>query len=163
LEMAVLLAAVVGAWSLGPIPISDPRPTTTAPGRILLGLVRLLSPLIVLVACYILWAGTGQPGGAFQAGAVLSAAGVLLVVTGVLAPPTLGPLYQRALLLTGLVTFLAVSLGVMLAGRDFLEYPPASSPKLILLIESALTVSIAITLLCLFVGGPRSAPDNSRD
>ena len=94
---------------------------------------------------------------------MLSAAGVLLVVAGVLSPPTLRPLYQRALLLSGLVTFVSVSLGVMLAGRDFMEYPPAASAKLILLIESALTVSIAVTLLCLFVGGPRQTPDSSRN
>ena len=39
LEMAVLLVAVVGAWSLGPIPRSELP--LSAPGRILLGMVRL--------------------------------------------------------------------------------------------------------------------------
>jgi multisubunit Na+/H+ antiporter MnhB subunit/uncharacterized MnhB-related membrane protein len=155
LEMGVLLVAVIGAWSLGPL--TESALPGVPPGRLLVGLVRLLAPLIVLVSGYILWAGTGQPGGAFQAGAVLSAAGVLLVVAGVVPPPTLQPVHQRVPLLIGLSFFLAVGLGVMPAGQNFLQYPPAATSTLILLIETALTLSIALTLLSLFVGGPRQA------
>jgi len=40
-----------------------------------------------------------------------------------------------------------------LSGRQFLEYPPALSGVLILLIEAAATVSIGIALVALFAGG----------
>jgi multisubunit Na+/H+ antiporter MnhB subunit len=155
LEMGVLLVAVLGAWSLGSLP--EPARPAAPPERLLVGLVRLFAPLILLVAGYILWAGSGQPGGAFQAGAILTAAGVLLVVSGVLRPPTLRPLHQRLLLLCGLLIFLGAALGVLPAGYQFLQYPPEQSGGWILLIETALTVSIALTLLSLFVGGPRDA------
>ena len=71
LEVMVLLLALLGAWSLG---LSSPR-REAAPGLVLDTLSRLLVPLLILVAAYLLWVGAHAPGGAFQAGAVLAAAG----------------------------------------------------------------------------------------
>ena len=78
LEMAVLLLALIGVWSLG----ATPMRRGADPGPVLSVLVHGLVPMMILVAGYLLWAGAHAPGGAFQAGAVLAASGVLLLLTG---------------------------------------------------------------------------------
>ena len=161
LEIVVLLLAVVGMWSLGRRveapsgPDSQPADSglAAAPGQVLLAFVRLLIPLIGVVAGYLLWAGAGAPGGAFQSGAVLCAAGVLLLVTGLARPPALRRWPERVLLVLGFGVFLVVAVGTMTRGNRFLEYPPEAAGGLILLIEALLTVSIAIILVALFAGG----------
>jgi multisubunit Na+/H+ antiporter MnhB subunit len=70
LELAVLLLALLGIWSLGGASL---RPEA-APGPVLDTLSRLLAPVLTLVAAYLLWA--------FQAGSVLGAVGVLLLLAG---------------------------------------------------------------------------------
>lgn len=49
LEMAVLLLALLGVWSLGGLPSARPEP---APGPVLDTLKRLLVPVLVVVAAY---------------------------------------------------------------------------------------------------------------
>ena len=80
LEMVVLLLALLGVQSLGAQPAvrTESHP---GPGPVLDALTRLLVPVLVLVAAYFLWIGAHAPGGAFQAGAVLGAAGVLWILT----------------------------------------------------------------------------------
>jgi hypothetical protein len=88
---------------------------------------------------------------------VLAAAGVLLRLAGLL-PALLPPDFLlRAGLLAGFAVFLAVALGAALAGGALLEYPRAWAGGLILLIESALTLSIGLILASLFIGAP--SPD----
>jgi multisubunit Na+/H+ antiporter MnhB subunit len=157
LEVGVLLVAVVGVWSLGAVP--EPPQDRTPPGPILLALVRLLVPLIVVVAGYLLWVGTKRPGGAFQAGAILSGAGVLLLLAWRVSPRRVPGWVARAALSAGLLGFLAVGLGVMAVGGRFLEYPAEWAGLLILFIESLLTVSIAITLVALFADEPAGERD----
>ncbi len=149
LEVAVLVLAVSGAWSLGPSAVPTRQ---QAPGPVLLALVQVLVPIIVLVGGYMLWAGTTAPGGAFQAGAVLAAAGVLLVVGNVLRPFDWQSTWLRAAVAGGFVVFLAVGVGVMVVGGHFLEYPMGWAGTLILLIEVLLTLSIALILAVLFAG-----------
>jgi uncharacterized MnhB-related membrane protein len=159
LEVVVLVLAVAAVWALGPgtsAPLRGGRP-----GPVLLALIRVLLPLMGIVAAYLLWAGASAPGGAFQAGAVLCAAGVLLVVGGLVNPPTLQGWRERAVVTLGLAGFLAVALGVMAGGQSFLAYPASWASSLILAIELAVTVSIAMILVALFSGGrsPGGAPD----
>ena len=154
LEIGVLLLAVLGvlAVRLTAADTGGPQPAPANP--VLRALANLLVPLMVLVAGYLLWAGAHRPGGAFQAGAVLAAAGVLLRLSGRL-PALLPPrLWLRAGLLVGFAVFLAVTLGVTVAGFALLQYPAGLAGALILLIEAALTVSIGLILLSLFVGAP---------
>lgn len=61
LEMAALLMALIGAWSLAPVP----ETRLTKPGAVLDYLARLLTPLVVVAASYLLWAGSHSPGGAY--------------------------------------------------------------------------------------------------
>lgn len=155
LEVGVLVLAVVGVWSLAPLPRVG---TLAAPGPVLLALVRVLVPLIIVAAAYLLWAGTKAPGGAFQAAAVLSAAGVLVLVAGIRRPPRLQGWPERLVLVLGFGGFLALAVVLMIVGGRFLQYPLDWGGSLILLVEILLTLSIAAILIALFAGGPPENP-----
>jgi multisubunit Na+/H+ antiporter MnhB subunit len=105
------------------------------------------------MAGYLLWVGAHAPGGAFQAGATLAAAGVVLRLAGQhhTGLPAGGML--RIAMAAGVGIFLMVGLILLVVGRPFLGYPPAWAGALILLIESAAMLAIAATLLLAFVGG----------
>lgn len=149
LELGVLLVALLGVWSLGDIP--DRR--ESSPGPVLEILSRLLVPLLILVAGYLLWIGAREPGGAFQAGSVLGAAGVLLLLTGWRLGARFAGLPLRLVLVAGLGMFVAVGMASILVGGRLLEYPPPFAAVLILLMEAMATLSIGITLAALFLGG----------
>jgi hypothetical protein len=53
--------------------------------------------------------------------------------------------------------FLLIGLSLMLTQGLFLDYPPAWAGGLILAIESAATLSIAVTLVLAFLGGEPAA------
>lgn len=155
LELHVLLVAVLGAWALGK---SDNMGLSARPNPLLVSFVRQLGPLLVLTAGYLLWRGSHAPGGAFQAGALLGAAAILQHLS---LPADQLPLIKRPLrplLLLGPAIFLAVSLATLMLG-GYLEYPKTEAGSLILLIESAATVSVGAILYALFLGGePREHP-----
>lgn len=141
LEVAVVLLAVLAASAAAaaaPSGIAPPAPA----GPVLRALANALVPVMLLVAGYFLWAGTTQPGGAFQAGAVLAAAGVLLGLAGVLPPLDA----ERAAVRIGLAAGPAVFLAVFVSG---------ALAELLLLVETLLTASIALALLCLFAAERR--------
>ena len=147
LEVAVLLIALFGILSVG----TEPLPPSIKPADPMLQrLARIACPLAILAGIYLLWAGAFRPGGAFQAGALLAAAIVLLHLSG-LWPGWGNPSWWLRLLLAGgFSVFLAVSAAMMDSGA-LLEYPQAHAGLLILLIESSLTVSLAATLAGLFL------------
>ncbi|MEO1199571.1 MAG: hydrogenase subunit MbhD domain-containing protein [Pseudomonadota bacterium] len=149
LEMGVLFLALVAVWSLSPAPAQ----LVTAPGSILISFVRVLVPIVVLAATYLLWIGAYAPGGAFQAGAVLAAAVVLILLAGENTMPAGSTWPLRATLSLGLGVFVAVGMSLMGMGRSFLDFPTDQAGNLILLIEVAATVSIGVTLAALFLGG----------
>lgn len=156
LEMAVLLLALLVVWSLG----SVPQRREVAPGEVLGYLTGLLVPLLLLVAGYLLWVGAVAPGGAFQAGSVLAAAGLLLVLSGWRFGARFTGLSLRISIVGGLAVFVLAGLAMMLDGGRFLEYPIAYAGALILVIEAAATLSIGMILVALFLGG-RPSPDQS--
>jgi len=149
LEMVVLLLALLGVWSLGGLPPVRPEP---APGLVLDTLKQVLVPVLVVVSAYLLWAGGHAPGGAFQAGAVLGAAGVLLLLTGWQLPRRAAGYPLRAALVAGVAVFLAVAALPLIGNRQLLEYKLAHAGFLILVIEAFATVSIGVTLAALFFG-----------
>jgi multisubunit Na+/H+ antiporter MnhB subunit len=148
LEVAVLLLALVAAWSLR---LAPPGRSPERPGLVLRELVRLLVPVLIVLAGYLLWLGAHAPGGAFQAGALLAGAGVLLALVEVRPLGAAPPFALRLLAALGVLVFLAVALLAMWGGR-LLEYPPEWAGLLILTIESAATVSIGLALAYLFRG-----------
>ena len=148
LEMAVLFLALLGVWSLG----GEPERSESEPGAVLDMMSRALIPLFVMVAGYLLWVGAHAPGGAFQAGSVLAAAGVLLLLSGWRLNAKLTGLPLRITLVSGLAMFVAVAVVVQLAGWRLLEFPLSVAGTLILLLEAAATLSIGMTLAFLFFG-----------
>ena len=148
LELAVLLAAVLGIIAVGPA-----RSAYQPAGPLFGGLVSWLVPLLIVTGGYLLWVGAHAPGGAFQAGALLAAAAVLLRLGGKASAGLPGPELQRWLLVGGIGVFIAVGLGAIAAGQTFLQYPQALAGTLILLIETAATLAIATTLALAYIGG----------
>jgi multisubunit Na+/H+ antiporter MnhB subunit len=153
LEVGVLLVAVLAALIVRRAPDFRDVEVHRSHDVILAGLPRLVVPPMVLVGGYLLWLGTHAPGGAFQSGAVLASAAVLLLLAGRPSVVALRGIWLRAALAAGTVAFLLAAVGTLLAGSRLLEFPPAHAGALILAIESAGTVSIAVTLAALFAGG----------
>ena len=159
LELAVLLVAVLGIRSLN----VSRRPYLKA-GLVLSGLTVWLVPVLIVISAYLLWVGAHAPGGAFQSGAVLAAAGVLLRLSGYHGaglPASI--IIRRALMIVGVLVFAIIGLGLMVLGRGFLEYPLAWSGSLILGIETAATLSIAVTLIMAFLAGETGRAGNQED
>jgi hypothetical protein len=63
----------------------------------------------------------------------------------------------------GLLTFIVVALATMMVHGNFLQYPLAQAGPLILVIEAAATISIAIILTILFVGGNPEESSTAKD
>lgn len=148
LEIAVLLLAAVGAAAVGVEGAPRERPQ---PSVLLTAYLRAALPLMVVAAGYLLWAGSSGAGGAFQAGAVAAAAGILAA----LAPPFHLRFRRRPLsaaMALGPLVFAGTGLALLLSGRGFLDYPPARAGVVILAIEAAATVSIAAVFFSLFSG-----------
>ena len=159
LEVAVLLLALIAAWSLR---LDPPARSPDRPGLVLRELVRLLVPVLIVLAGYLLWLGAHAPGGAFQAGALLAGAGVLLSLVEVRPLGRLSPTALRVLAALGVAVFLAVALLAMGQGR-LLEYPTEWAGLLILAVESAATVSIGLALAYLFRGDEPAARAGRRE
>lgn len=159
LELGVLLLAVVAVWSLGAAqPL--PRPDKDS---VLSQFVLTIGPLMILVAGYLFWRGSEAPGGEFQAGAVLGALGVILLLAGRDPPPRLLGWHLRAVLVAGPLVFLAVATAVMLISGTFLRYPPANAKAYMLLVELTAIFSIAVVLVSLYMGGrPLNHGENRR-
>ena len=161
LEAVVIIFAVIGVWSLTPDAVwgGCPGPRQQAdPNGTLAFLARLLAPLGVVVAVYLLWVGADLPGGKFQAATVLAAMWLLTQMAGLAAPPAVGRRWLRVTVVAGAAVFLLIGFaGIPLAGA-FLAYPPALAKPLIVVIEAALTVSIAAAL-CLLLLGPANRPE----
>lgn len=150
LEVGVLLLAIVGVWSLrrgdGPAGDLEGRP-------LLRSLLRVLLPILVLAAGYLLWIGAFAPGGAFQGGALLGGALVLLWLGG-LGRRLLGREgWLRAGLAVGLLVFAGVGALTLSWTGGLLEYPRGTGGTWILAIESAALLSIGLTLGLLYLGG----------
>lgn len=150
LEIAVLLVAAVVARSLS----GTARPLTDGHQLLRAFVVRLL-PLLVIVAGWVLFAGSSLPGGAFQSGAILAGALVLARVSGIGQFPEWA---TRATVGLGMASFLAFAvLGV--GDGTWLAPPSAAATVLIVILESLLTVSIAVCLALMVTAVGQAEPD----
>ncbi|MFT7243363.1 MAG: multisubunit Na+/H+ antiporter MnhB subunit [Candidatus Azotimanducaceae bacterium] len=116
---------------------------------VLEGILRWLVPMIIVMAGYMLWTGASLPGGAFQSGALLAGAGVLVQLSGRIQF-CFTSTTAKLLLTIGLITFVMVAVGVAAITGVILQYPVTLASPLILLIEGAATLSIAAILLLLY-------------
>lgn len=151
LELGVLLLAVIALLALrGTSHLQDVRPLTADP--LLGGLASVLVPLMVLAGGYLLWLGTHAAGGAFQAGAMLAGAGVLLRLAGHRTVEQATSRLLHVAIMCGFAAFLLTALILLASGYALLEYPAGRARTLIVLIETAAAVSIGCTLATLVTG-----------
>jgi multisubunit Na+/H+ antiporter MnhB subunit len=160
LEKIVVLLALIGVWSLAPDGLWGGAPEvrpSAVPGP-LAYLARILPPFGLVIGVYMFWVGADAPGGTFQAGTVLAAMWLLLMMAGLQPPPDTARPLLRLALMGGPALFLAVAfLGSAVAG-GFLAYPEGFAKPLIVAIEAALTISVAAALALLVAGPARKAP-----
>lgn len=164
-ELGVLLATVVAASSIHRAherrlpPYPSPLPSRQA-----LMLARIMLPILGVIGGALVWYGSVAPGGAFQGGAILGAAGILAQIAGtspsvdLLDPGKAGG--TRAVLALGFGAFLLVAGLTFVGGNRLLQYPPGWGGPLILGLEVAATLSIALTLNLVYA---LSAPRRSAD
>ncbi len=150
LEVMVLLLAVIGVWSLTKVPAANVQ-TDISPVQ--MGVVRLIAPVMCLFAAYLVWQGSHLAGGAFQGGALLGAAGVLLLVSEINWLAAVPASVLRIGLVLGPLIFTGIALSCLFLTGGLLEYPEGTAGWLILLIETACALSIGLTLALLFAGG----------
>jgi multisubunit Na+/H+ antiporter MnhB subunit len=161
LEKVVLLLALVGVWSLAPDRLWGGRPGPrhqADPRGMLAFLARLLPPVGIVVAIYILWVSADHPGGAFQGATILAAMWLLVMMAGLADTPPVARCWLRLVLIAGPTIFLIVGLGGLLLGAAFLAYPEAYAKPLILTVEFAMTLTVAVTLGLLVSGPPEREP-----
>jgi len=161
LEKVVLLLALLGVWSLskdrfwGGLP--GPRRTGRPNGALVLT-GKLLPPVGIVVAIYILWVGAIAPGGAFQGGAILAAMWLLVMTAGLRDAPAIGRRWVRLSVTVGPAVFLAVGFAGFALPGGFLSYPDHWAKPLIIAVEVVLTFSIAVILGLLVAGPPERVP-----
>ncbi|MCA3340308.1 MAG: DUF4040 domain-containing protein [Roseomonas sp.] len=157
LESAVLVFAVFAIWSMAP-----ERRWGRAPGPAFIAephgplafLAKVLPPIGIVIGVYIAWVGADAPGGKFQGGAVLAAMWVLPWIAGLVAPPSISDMRLRLAIAAGPLVFLMVGLMGFAVAEGFLAYPPGYAKALILLIETAMTLSVAAAMACMIAGPP---------
>lgn len=115
---------------------------------------RVLPPVGFLVGVYLVYIGSDLPGGAFQGGTVLAAVGLVAALSGLFQPPRIVEWQWRAALVFGPLVFLLAGLAGAVLGTGFLTLPVSIAGNVILAIEAALAVSIAVTLAFLVIGPP---------
>ncbi|MDF2998857.1 MAG: sodium:proton antiporter [Xanthobacteraceae bacterium] len=156
LEKVVLLLALVGVWSLTQDGHWGGAPATLddgpAQGPLNL-LARVLPPIGIVAAIYLVWAGADHPGGTFQGGAVLAGMWLLAMMAGLAPPPETAARWVRLALFAGPALFLAVGFAGFFIADGFLSYPPGLAKPIIVAMEVALTLSIA-AIIALMVAGP---------
>jgi multisubunit Na+/H+ antiporter MnhB subunit len=154
LELLVLVLALTGVRQLYPGVMKQQvaHQVREQTWPLLLAWTGFLAPLLVLTGGYLLWRGTDEPGGAFQAGAVLAAAAVILRLTGLLPTLSWSSVALRLAVIIGALLFLCVALATLLFGDGWLVYPAQWAGVLIITIELFATLSIAVTLSLLVIG-----------
>lgn len=169
LEMGVLALAALGAFLLKAQTLHDPPgarpPVPPSPadpfargGLILAVFAAGLAPLMILMAGYLLWAGTAHSGGAFPAGAILGAAAVLMLLAGIGRDVIVDNDRSRFAIALGLAGFIVAGGAAMLAGRPFLDWSADWTYATILAVEAALTLSIGAVLALLYGASAKVPP-----
>jgi len=145
LEIAVLTVAALATVRLhGPM-----RERVVSLGAPFRRTVHLLVPILVLIAGWLLIAGSTRPGGAFQAGAVLAGAMVLLHLSGTAVVPR--GRWLPAAITVGLAGFLLLAGATAALGGGWLVLDAPWAGDVILAVEAVLALSIAAALAGAFV------------
>ncbi|MDV7196387.1 hydrogen gas-evolving membrane-bound hydrogenase subunit E [Rhodococcus kroppenstedtii] len=153
LEIVVLTVAALAAVST----LRDAAPALAVPvdrRPVLTVAVAVLTPVLVVLAAWLLVAGSDRPGGAFQSGAVVTGIVLLTVLTGTVRLPSART--TRLLLAVGSAVFLVVALATALTtGWLTLENPWGGTA--VVALEAVLAVSIGVCLAVLALAGSTRA------
>jgi multisubunit Na+/H+ antiporter MnhB subunit len=165
LETVVLLAALLAVLALRRTHTLGDAREKTPPDGVLRLMARSVPPVLVLVAAYLLWIGTAASGGAFQAGAVLGALGVVLYLTGrrSIDALTLHPL--RGAAAAGVTAFCIAALYTLTVHGRLLAFPrgPGRAGWMLTAIEAAIATAVGVTLAALFVAARPAEAAGSAD
>lgn len=147
LEIAVLVTAAYAAGALG----RERLRTVPAPDPVRRALAVLLVPVVLVLAIWVLVAGSVQPGGAFQSGALIGAALVIARLCGI---PYTTPRGRAAVAIYGssLLAFIALAVIGLVATGSWLGLETAWAGAAILAIEIVLAVGIGVALAAVFLG-----------
>jgi multisubunit Na+/H+ antiporter MnhB subunit len=157
LEKVVLVLALLGLWSLAADDVWRGRPglkQRADPDGVLAFLARRLVPVGVLIGLYVFWVGANHPGGAFQGATLLAAMWLLAMMAGLADVPPVSERRVRFVLAGGAGVFMTVGLAGLALGDAFLAYPVAFAKTLIIAIEVAMIITVAVTLALLICGTP---------
>lgn len=145
LEIAVLVVASAAAGAVASGPTRRARSTDP----VMRALAVVIVPIIVAVAIWVLVAGSTQPGGAFQSGALLGAA---LVVAHLCGLPVAAPRGRSVAVVAGgsLVAFVMLGLVGRAATGAWFGLDVAWAGAAILAIETVLAIGIAVALAGIF-------------
>ena len=159
---AVLALAALGAFLLKAQTLHHPRADPPSRGSLILVVFTAgFVPLMILMAGYLFWAGTGWSGGAFPAGAILGAAAVLLFLAGIGRDMIVDRDRTRLVIALGLLGFIAAGAVTMMAGRVFLDWGESWTYAAIVAVEAMLTLSIGGVLALLYGASAKVPPDSA--
>ncbi len=160
LEIGVVLLAVLGLRAVG----GRRQPERQShPEIVLAGFYRLTLPVLMLFSAYMVWVGADDPGGAFQAAALLAAGGIIGWMTGANPlPHGLPATGRRILVCAGFAVFLALGVLFWIQSGVLLKFAPVTAGWSILAIEVVATISIALSLIVLFLGSSGYPPSARR-
>lgn len=163
LELGVMLLGVLGilaAYAHADLPGVAPQPSSSP---VFIGLIRLLVPSMLLIAGYFLWLGKFAAGGAFQAGVIFGASGVLLRLCGIRTIEALPKTVWQTGLLLGFASLFAVGGAAWGFGYSFLEYPLGWAGTIIVIVESIAALSIGVMVTALLIASqPATAGSQNR-
>jgi uncharacterized MnhB-related membrane protein len=149
LEMGVILLGLLAIYAVGGIKLY-PIHNKAADDPVLRQVILFFTPVLFLFGAFLLYIGKSGPGGAFQAGVLWGAIGILLHLGGKLVFSVIPRWLGQILLTMGLGFFLILGFLFLAGGAALLEYPPAYAGVLILIIETLAAISIATTLTAIF-------------
>ena len=119
---------------------------------------RILIPLIMLFALYVLFHGDYGPGGGFQAGVIFASSFILYgIIYGIEnLREVVHPSLIRRLAALGLLIYIGVGIVTVLNGGEFLNYNLLSEDPItgqhigIIFIELGVGITVASTMIILF-------------
>jgi multisubunit Na+/H+ antiporter MnhB subunit len=148
-EIGVLFLALLGTHAVHQTVNAKDQSLRLPRDSMLVIFVRIVTPILILTAAYMVWVGDHEPGGAFQAGAILGGAGVIILLSGIKVSLGLDRWYLRLAGIIGFAVFIVTGVCLMSRGH-FLEYPSSTAKVFLLVIELACAVSIGFILASLF-------------
>lgn len=150
LEMGVILLGLLAVIAVGGIKIS-PVYRKAPEDPVLKQVILFFTPILFLFGAFLLYYGKNGPGGAFQAAVLWGAIGILLHLGGRPVLSMIPRWMSQLLLIMGIGFFLILGFLLLAGGASLFEYPPSYAGVLILIIETLAAISIAVTLVSVFV------------